>query len=268
VVPSAEPTVAPGGSRRERQRQATVDEIVAAGRSLLGEPGGLSLRAVAQRMGVTPPALYRYVDDYQGLVKLLTRDIEAETAERLRVARDSQPEDDPAAQIICAAVEFRRWALTRRDEFALVFANPLTTVDDPALMMEEHQTGHVFTELLVRLWEKYDFPLPREEDLDPLVVEALDDPMVPAKVDELPPSARTLVWVFMQSWAQLYGTVTLEVFGHCDPRIIASAAMFRSMLVNQAELLGITGEIERLAPQIEEWLSTDSSRGQRMAAGE
>jgi len=258
----AETAGPPGTSRRDRHRQATTAEIVRAGRSLLSEPGGLSLRAVAHQMGMTAPALYRYVDDYQGLVRLLTRDIESETADRLRAARDSQPEDDPAAQIIRAAVEFRRWALTRRDEFALVFANPQTTIEEPALAMQEHQTGHVFTELLVRLWMKYDFPLPRLEDLDPLVVEALDDPMVPAKVDELPASARTLVWVFMQSWAQLYGTVTLEVFGHCDPRIIASAAMFRSMLVNQSELLGISHEVQRLQPHIDQWLAddTDSSR--------
>ncbi len=251
------------GTRRERQRQATVDEIVAAGRSLLTEPGGLSLRAVAQRVGMTPPALYRYVDDYQALVHLLAVDIEAETARLLEAARDSEPEDDPAAQIIKAAVAFRRWALTSKAEFALVFANPGTEVDDPQTLMEEHATGFVFTELLVKLWMKYDFPLPRLEDLDPLVVEALEDPMIPAKVDDLPDSARPLVWVFMQSWAQLYGTVTLEVFGHCDPRIIQSAAMFRSMLVNQAELLGISHEIERLMPLIDQWLAdnTDSSSG-------
>ena len=244
-------------SRRERQRQATIDEIVAAGRSLLAEPGALSLRAVAQRVGMTAPALYRYVDDYQGLVHLLTVDIEAETAKLLEDARDSQPDDDPAAQIIKAAIAFRHWALTSRDEFALVFANPGTSVDDPQKLMEEHATGFVFTELLVKLWQKYDFPLPRLEDLDPLVVETLDDPMVPAKVDDLPESARTLVWIFMQSWAQLYGTVTLEVFGHCDPRIIQSAAMFRSMLVNQAELLGISHEIERLMPLVDRWLAED-----------
>ena len=51
-----------------------------------------------------------------------------------------------------------------------------------------------------------------------------------------------------------YGTVTLEVFGHCDPRIIGSGALFRAMLAQQAELLGIADELPRLQPKVDEWL--------------
>ncbi len=242
-------------SRRERQRQATLAEIIAVSRSLLGEPGGLSLRAVAQKMGITAPALYRYVDDYQALVTLVARDIDAETADGLREARDTQPDDDPAAQVIRAAVAFRSWALGHREEFALVFANPAAVAEGCVDETVKQQTGLVFTDLLKKIWRKYDFALPRLEDLDPLVVEALADPVIPAELDDLPESARTLVWVFTQSWVALYGTVTLEVFGHCDPRIIASGALFRSMLADQAERLGITEELPRLLPLVEQWLA-------------
>ena len=48
-------------TRRERQREATYDEIVAVSAQLLAEGADLSLRAVAGRMGMTAPALYRYV---------------------------------------------------------------------------------------------------------------------------------------------------------------------------------------------------------------
>ena len=48
-------------TRRERQREATYDEIVSVAAELLDEGADLSLRAVASRMGMTPPALYRYV---------------------------------------------------------------------------------------------------------------------------------------------------------------------------------------------------------------
>lgn len=243
-------------SRRARQRQATIAEIVEASRRLLREPGGLSLRAVAQQMGITAPALYRYVDDYRGLVQLIARDIDAETAAVVRAARDSQPQDDPLAQVVCGSVAFRRWALDNRDEFALVFANPLRdpTTDVAAEIVDE-ETGAVFTELLTLIWLKYDFALPPLDGLDPLVVEALANPMMPGAVADLPEAARPLVWVFMQSWARLYGTVTLEVFGHCDPRIIASGALFRAMLTGQAELLGVTAELPRLQPLIDEWLA-------------
>lgn len=242
----------PGPSRRERQRQATLEEIVAVSRELLTEPNGLSLRAVALQMGITAPALYRYVSNYQDLVYLVAADIDAENAQSLVAARDTQPEDDPAAQAVCVAIAFRNWALANREEFGLVFANPVTahSIEHQA-EMKEQQTGHVFTDLLARLWMKYRFPIPAVEDLDPAVRDALDDPVIPAKVDSIPPEAKGLLWIFIRSWAALYGTVTLEVFGHCDNRIIASGSLFRSMLEDQAALLGITHELPRLQPMID-----------------
>jgi AcrR family transcriptional regulator len=249
-------------TRRERQRQATLTEIISAARGLVGQPGGLTLRAVANVLGMTAPALYRYVDDYQDLVRLIARDIDAETAQLIRDALDTQPENDPAAQILAGAVAFRRWALQNRADFALVFANPLRDpANEEAPEMVDEQTGEVFTELLTRIWLTYDFALPPLDQLDPLVVSALENPMMPGKVENLPEEARPLVWVFMQSWARLYGTLTLEVFGHCDPRIIASGALFRSMLLGQAELLGITHELDRLQPLIDSLLASENVAG-------
>ena len=89
----------------------------------------------------------------------------------------------------------------------------------------------------------------------------MGDPVFPGALHDLPTEARTLVWVLMQSWARLYGTVTLEVFGHCDPRVIESAALFRSMLAGQAELFGITDELPRLAPLIDSWLAAGEPGG-------
>ena len=60
-------TAGPALTRRERHRQATYDEIVSVARALLRSSStDLSLRAVAAEMGMTPPALYRYVDSYAG----------------------------------------------------------------------------------------------------------------------------------------------------------------------------------------------------------
>ena len=48
------------------------------------------------------------------------------------------------------------------------------------------------------------------------------------------------------AWAGLYGTVTLEVFGHIDPRIVDKALLFRAMLEDQAIPLGLADELPRL----------------------
>ncbi|HET7689226.1 MAG TPA: WHG domain-containing protein [Nocardioidaceae bacterium] len=241
-------------TRRERQRQQTLEEIVTVSRELLREPGGLSLRAVAQKMGITAPALYRYVASYQELVHLIAQDIDASAAVELAASRDRYPHDDPAAQIVAAAIAFRRWALTHREEFGLVFANPLTGHDNPE-EMKDQQVGLAFNDVFIRLWRKYDFPVPPLEEIHPSVVATFDDPYIPARLEDIPADAKGLLWVFMQSWVQLYGTVTLEVFGHCDPRVIESGALFYSMLTRQAEALNITDELPRLLPMIESELA-------------
>lgn len=242
---SGEPT------RRERQRQETLDDIVAAARELLAEPGGLSLRAVAQRLGMTAPALYRYVASYQDLVRLVARAIDEETAALLREARDSQPADDPAAQIVCASAAFRRWALTHREEFGVVFANPAVPPADSVEDITDPEVGLVFTDLLIALWRRYRFPVPTVDELDPAVVATLADPVMPAHTDDIPVEAVGLQWVITRSWMSFYGTLTLEVFGHCDPRIIGSGALFRAMLADQSALLGIAEELPRLLPLVQ-----------------
>ena len=253
---ATKPIETPEPTRRERQRQATLDEIVGVARGLVKEPGKLSLRAVAQQVGLTAPALYRYVSNYQDLVELVAFDIDIDAARTLAEARDAHPDDDPAAQIISAAIAFRGWALGDKEEFALVFANPVTASScDRRDEINQSPTGLLFTEIFGRLWMKYQFPVPDLADLEPAVADALLDPAIPADPSAFPEEARGLLWVFMRSWASLYGTVTLEVFGHLDPNIIASGAMFRAMLEDQAARLGITGELARLRPMILEEMS-------------
>ena len=234
-------------TRRERQREATYAEIVQVSRDLLAEGAELSLRAVAGRMGVTAPALYRYVASYQELVDLVAFEIDTAATEGFRAATETQPEDDPAARLLCASVAFRRWALGSPREFSLVFANP---VADGACVRRDLLTsatsGHFFNALLIRVWEHQKFPHPELSELDPAVAQALEDPLYPIDLALVPEGHRGLLWVFMNAWAALYGVVTLEVFGHLDPRIIESGAIFAAMVHEWMPRLGMDAEQERL----------------------
>jgi AcrR family transcriptional regulator len=234
-------------TRRARQREATYAEIVAVSRALLADGAELSLRAVASRMGVTAPALYRYVASYQELVDLVAFEIDKSATASFREAAARQPEDDPAGQLLCASVAFRRWALGSPREFSLVFANPIA---DSACVRRELLTsatsGHFFNALLIRVWEKYEFRHPELSELDPAVAGALEEPLFPIDLSLLPEGHRGLLWVFMNAWAALYGVVTLEVFGHLDPRIIESGAIFAAMVHEWMPRLGMDAERERL----------------------
>src|SRR6266851_7983869 len=75
-------------SRRDRVRAATTQEIKQTARRLLVSQGSeaVSLRAIARAMGMTAPALYRYFDSHEELIRHVVADIFTELADELHVA--------------------------------------------------------------------------------------------------------------------------------------------------------------------------------------
>ena len=141
-------------TRRERQREATYDEITRTSRELLAEGAELSLRAVAGRMGMTAPALYRYVSNYQELVDLVAFEIDKAATERFAAAADGLPEDDYAGRLVASVTEFRMWALTNMREFSLAFANPIADAQCVRRdLLTSYNSGHLMTGQMRALWE-------------------------------------------------------------------------------------------------------------------
>ncbi len=259
-------TAAATPTRRERQRQATFDEIVEVSRRLMqSSPDDLSLRAIAAEMGMTAPALYRYVDSYAELLLLVARSIFSDVVDAMTAARDAHPADDPAAQIVAASTAFRAWALSHPTEFRMVFAtpvpdeardvpgaprDPITAVLAPcAADNGAHQFAAFFSEIFGRLWAKYHFHVPTDGELDPAVLEVLQEAVKPAEVtDGFGEVTPGMIWTFERAWARLYGIVTLEVFGHVHPGFTESGALFASTLLEIGTELGLAAEWERLRP--------------------
>lgn len=243
-------------TRRERQREATYDEIVEVAAALLDEGEDLSLRGIAARMGLTAPALYRYVANYQQLVDLVAFELDKAATAEWAAAAERFPEDDPAARLTVACVRFRQWAVSKPRRFALVFANPIAAADSNRReLLTVSTSGHYLTDLLYRIWEIYQFPYPALEELDPTIREAVLDPLIPAKAEHIATEDRGLLWIYMRSWSALYGVVTLESTGHCDPRVIESGHLFRATLLDWLTPLGLDGERERLTAILDDELA-------------
>ena len=251
-------------TRRERQRQATFDEIVDVARALLAKGEQVSVRAVAQEMGLTAPALYRYVDSHADLLMLVARSIFEDVVGVMTLARDEQPADDPAAQVVAASAAFRAWALRNRTEFQMVFASGASMemgeaaraagpahITSLADCLPEDSGVHLFAsffgEIFGRLWAKYQFPVPADDELDPELLEILRSEIKPVEVtDALGTPSPGMVWLFERAWARLYGTVTLEVFGHVHPGMISTGALFTATLLDIGADLDIADEWPRL----------------------
>lgn len=250
-------------SRRERQRAATYEEIVQVSRGLLARDEEISLRAVATEMGMTPPALYRYVDGHAQLIALVSHMVLIDVIAAMRQAREAYADDDPAAQIIASTGAFRRWALGNRNEYRLVFATgdrdvPLACPIVPGVddVGGHPSFGLYFAEIFQRLWPRYRFPIPAMEELPREVQVALADFGEKELVAEaLPTASPGVLWLFERAWVRLYGTVTLEVFGHIHQGLSQTGAVFIATIRDIGRDLGLEEDWQRLEPILLDALS-------------
>ncbi|THV43258.1 TetR/AcrR family transcriptional regulator [Glycomyces buryatensis] len=123
-----------GPSRRERMRAETIGEIKASARRQLLEhgPSGVSLRAIAREVGVTPAALYRYFDNLEALLTDLCCDFYDELIEESRQAMDAAAQACSVEGSKSCHLErmkawiwsFRSWAVSNRREFELMLSLP------------------------------------------------------------------------------------------------------------------------------------------------
>jgi len=95
------------------------DAIVAAGRELIERHGidGLTMAAVAARVGVQPPSLYKRVRDRGELISLV---VEA-SIDDLTTRMEAQRQADPRVRLIALADVMRAFAHERPVGYTLVF---------------------------------------------------------------------------------------------------------------------------------------------------
>ena len=203
-------TSAPVGSRRDRQRAATEDEIKAVARGLLAEEGSSSvaLRRIARDMGMTAPALYRYFSSLDDLLDALCCDLFAEASDAVDEAI-AEVGGDEAARMHAATRSFRGWALAHPAEFTLMFR------DRPAKEMagedpdDVNRFSTLFLSLFQALWQQRAFDEAALPSVPPAACRQLATFAQVHRID-LPEQA---LWVFASSWARLYGVICMEVFG-------------------------------------------------------
>ncbi|GAA1845317.1 TetR/AcrR family transcriptional regulator [Agromyces salentinus] len=117
--------------------RTSLAEIVEAGRSLLEQHGldGLTMQAVAARVGVRAPSLYKRVAGRESLIALVAeatlRDL-AEAAERASAAAGA----DPGARLGALARAVRDFAHRRPVAYGLVFSPGAEQRLDPDLLAQ------------------------------------------------------------------------------------------------------------------------------------
>ncbi len=232
-------------TRRERLRTETEREIRQAARALLVERGrdAVTLRAIARELGITAPALYRYYDSHDALLRQLCDDICQDMAATLHTDLAADTSGQVGCQVRAVCHSFRRWALAHPQEFALVFASPR----DP---LGADQFGSVFLQLAGGLIASNlvathaDDPVPEalHEDLarfQQVLIDAVGEHGVTVGDDVLNLGK---IYHVVQSWVRLYGHVALEVFGRFPFAVTNPGPMFDSMIDQLLTDIGFEGE--------------------------
>lgn len=101
-------------------------EIVAAAHDLLESEGlsGVTMSAVAARVGVRAPSLYKRVRDRDDLVRLVAEAALDDLAARIAVGADVGIHPDPVARLTALAHDLRAFAHARPNAYRLVFMPP------------------------------------------------------------------------------------------------------------------------------------------------
>jgi AcrR family transcriptional regulator len=239
-------------------RAATKEEITATARRLLVErgPEAASLRAIAREMGMTAPGLYRYYGSREELLRHVIATMFTELSGDIRRAidevalssggagfarGDAAPEQvrrHLGLKLVAACREFRRWGLSHKDEFTLLFGVPLPGFDDGRFDVAQEcaiEFAGTFYDLFIKLWNSTHFPVPGPAKIEEGLRAQLGRFRAALGAD-VPDGA---VLVFLRCWVLLYGAVSMEVFGHLGFALDDPAPMFEFTLGDLARLVGL-----------------------------
>lgn len=119
---------------RERRRGEVTAALLAAAKRELARTGaaGLSVRAVARDMGMSPSALFRYISGRDELLTLLIIEAYDDLGDHVEAVERAVPRSDLRGRWRAIATSFREWAREHPHEYALLYGSPVPEYDAPA----------------------------------------------------------------------------------------------------------------------------------------
>lgn len=190
---------ADGTGPRERYRAQVRAEIKQRAWEQLATTGvsALSLKAIAEQLGMSGPALYRYFASRDELITALIRDAYRSLADALRTAADA------GADVAGLADTVRAWALDDPQRYLLIWGTPVPGYHAP------DDTTAISTEIMATIVDAY-----HRRDVPPTGrrIEAHLDGHRGWAVDPAVPAA-TLRQA-LAFWTRVHGVLSLELAGH------------------------------------------------------
>lgn len=227
--------------RRDKRRSETREEIKETARALLAQKGaaGLSLRAIAGRMGMTAPGLYHYFDSINDLITALILDAFTQLAEAVERAGADDPTRHCAERLAAVAHMWRQWALAHPVDFQLLYGNPIPTYEHPTdrTYPSARRSFLVTATIFAQAIQRGEMDPPEEYRHLPCGIARSLDELAGQEGHDLPRQALYLATI---SWARLHGHIMLELNHLIQPVIRDVDALFATEVRTLIHQLGFT----------------------------
>jgi len=226
-APEAEPS-----DRRARLRAWTRSEIKAGALRQIAEHGaeGLSLNAIAKELGMTGPALYRYVASRDELLADLVVDAWEELADAVERAAEEKAEASPAERLLAIGLAYRAWGTAEPHRYRLAMQTRLGSGE----LAPERVIPAAQRAMTVILDAIAGLPRSRKPTPElPAELRAELEAWTERVGGPLRPPATLLRGVVF--WSRLHGMISLELDGHLASMQLDAELVYRAEL---AELAG------------------------------
>jgi len=227
-------------SRRERLREQTLQEIKAIARQQMDESGtaSISLNAIARRMEITTPALYRYFSNRDELVTALIVDAFSDLADTLEQVAEL-PAPSQARRLFNVLLAYRDWALTHPVDFELIYGNPLPNYHAPEekTVPAARRGFEVILRILLDCYQDGELTPPAEYHQLPAGLSiglSPDDPNFnPSSLPDV------ILHLGVVGWYHIHGMIMLELFHHIQPMVNDPGIFYQRELELMLRSLGI-----------------------------
>ncbi len=223
---------------RAQARAETTEAIKQIARRHLAEGGpNLSLRAVARDLGVVSSAVYRYFDSRDELLTALIIEGYDSLGEAAEQAEAKAPRRDLPARWFALGRAVRAWARANPYEYALLYGSPVPGYAAPQDTIAPATRPVLVLVSILRDGVAGGVLAPKERlsravraDLVGLIANPDFADVTPAVL------ARG-----MTAWAQLFGTLSFELFGRLTGAVSDYDAYFEHQLKSMSRYLELAG---------------------------
>ncbi|MFK7806033.1 MAG: TetR/AcrR family transcriptional regulator [Anaerolineae bacterium] len=227
-------------SRRERQRKELIAEIKKTAKELMAQSGtaGVSIRAIAKQIGITPPAIHYYFKTVDDLITALLIDgFEALVAFQEETVVQNKDESF-ALQFYRFAQAFRSWALSNQVEFQLIYGNPIPGYSQPVEQTypPARKGFALFAGLIDRAIQAGALTPPPQYKS---AANTLAAPLAELQMHEGHQHDPAVLYITAAMWSRFHGLVTLELYNLIQPVVGDTALFFHLEICHALQELGV-----------------------------